>query len=69
MEGPEAAEERAHGDDAAEGRAGGACAGKVGRVVEVEEDLLQELVGEGRQRRHGGDDDPAGVGSHRRFLV
>jgi len=45
VQGPEATEETAVGDDAAEGSAGGGT-GEVGRVVEAEEDILQEINGE-----------------------
>jgi len=51
VEGPEAAEETAVGDDAEEGSAGSGGAGEVGRVVEAEEDLLQEINGEVRGHR------------------
>jgi hypothetical protein len=53
VEAPEAAAEAARGDDAAEGGAGGGGAGDVGRRVEADEDLLQDLVGEDRLRRWG----------------
>ena len=56
VEAPEAVKEAARGDDAAEGRAGGGGAGEVFRGVEAEEDLLQDLVGEDRQRRWGAGD-------------
>jgi hypothetical protein len=49
--GPEAAEKTAVGDDAAEGSAGSRDADEVARIVEAEEDLLQEITGEvGRHR-------------------
>lgn len=46
VEGPEAAEEAVAGDEVAEGSAGCRGAHEVGRVVEAEEDLLQEINGE-----------------------
>lgn len=55
VEGPVAAEEGGAGDEPAEGDASGGNAGEVGRGGDPEEDLLQEIVGEGcylRRRRH-----------------
>jgi hypothetical protein len=49
--GPEAAQEAVVGDDAAEGSAGSRGAGEVGRILQVEEDVLQQMIGEvGRHR-------------------
>ena len=47
MEGPVAAEEGGAGDEPAEGYASGGNASEVGRGGDPEEDLLQEIVGEG----------------------
>ena len=54
VERSEAAEEAEVGDDAAEGGAGFGGAGEVFRGFEAEEDVLEELVGEGRRRRRWG---------------
>lgn len=49
--GAEAVEEGVAGDDAAEGGAGGGRAGEVGGSRDAEEDILEEIVGEGLRRR------------------
>lgn len=71
VEGPVAAEEGGAGDEAVEGGASGGGAGEVGRGCDPEEDLLQEVVGEGgclRRRRHflrGSSSHPANNGEGR----
>ena len=52
VERAEPAEERAVGDEAAEGDAGGPGANEVGRLRKTEEDVRQEVVGELRRRGH-----------------
>lgn len=52
VERAEPAEERAVGDEAAEGDAGGRGANEVGRLRKTEEDVRQEVVGEQRRRGH-----------------
>jgi hypothetical protein len=51
VDGFEAAKEATFSDDAAERAASGGDAGEIGRGRQAEEDLLEELVGEGRKLR------------------